>query len=180
MRGNDNKQLIRRVKTIIIDLNNASISIVYYNKEELSVYFDNESRKFYFLFIAFIVAEMHRRGEACYVDIYNPDNADFLHLLDKKVAGNSASSTPEKTLSKIQRTWPGRISNLEKASCFKIKNRPYDTKAKEFIIDDDEGDDWAILFGRHADKRWHYLFAIDHHGLPIDQVEIRFKPLQTF
>lgn len=174
---------LSNLKKIEIDLKDYKIHLYFpYREDPLTLFFNTNSRKFYFSLIALIVNAMKDSNKIRFVSItsYVKD----LSFLDRMLSGKNASKKSHQMLEKIRKTWrdPHRLSNLKKGSCFKILHRDIIIPGAEidghieYKCTDKEADVWAnlISYDNTTGKKWFYKFALDEVGLTLDDVKITF------
>ncbi len=166
-----------KTRPITIDLNQFELHIALKNRNELTLYFNSPSRKFYLSVIALVVNEMKRQRKI--ISIPLGKHHGLLALLNDTVGGSAGSSEEESLLSRIYKKWQRALPNLEEAPLFTVLGRKKGYEegiGKSYLFTEAEKDNWANLFeykGSHENVR--LKFAIGKIGASLDDVVIVFE-----
>lgn len=171
-----------KLNRIEVDLFNFEISLFFSNAGgPLSLLFDKPARRFYFAVIALVIREMQKRNKGDYLWIRGFQT--ILQDLDKKISGELASKNTEAMWGKIRKAWRERLIDLRKGSLFKVVDRDRIIPGGEtgghieYDCSEEEADIWSklIAYDWESSRNWHYKFAADKVGLPLDQIILIYK-----
>ncbi len=113
--------MVENIKNPVrIDLNEFKLHI-HLKKVQLTLHFNSPSRRFYLSVIALVVNEMKRLGRISSIPL--EAHAERLILLNETVGDSAGSSEKESLIPRIYRKWKDALSDLEKASLFRVLGR---------------------------------------------------------
>ena len=168
--------------SIEIDLNEFKLHLHPKNRNQLTLYFDSPSRRFYLSVIALVVNEMKKLGKIKSIPLQ--EHLDQLILLNESIGESAGSSEKENLLQRIYRKWKIALPNLEEAPLFKVVGKRKEMEegaiGKIYAFTEVEKDQWANLFEyMGSEENVRLKFAIDKIGIDLNDTSIIFGDSQN-
>ena len=170
------------IPSIQIDLNEFKLHLHLKSRNQLTLYFDSPSRRFYLSVIALVVNEMKKFGKIKSIPLQ--EHLDQLILLNESIGESAGSSDKENLLHRIYRKWKEALPNLEDAPLFKVvgkrKEMEEGATGKIYSFTEIEKDQWANLFDyMGSEDNVRLKFAIDKIGIDLNDASIIFGDSQN-
>ncbi len=168
--------------SIEIDLNEFKLHLHPKSRNQLTLYFDSPSRRFYLCVIALVLKEMKKLGKIKSIPLQ--EHLDQLILLNESIGESAGSSEKENLLQRIYRKWKSALPNLEEAPLFKVVGKRKEMEegaiVKIYSFTEVEKDQWANLFEyMGSEENVRLKFAIDNIGIDLNEASVIFGDSQN-